>query len=78
MSDQIGSVRNVTWSICTSSVAWPIQVTVGLLCRAFSRRKAPSFGTRPGAPWRSLNQPPKRRMKNGQRTLALPCQSAPL
>ena len=52
VGDQIGSVRKLTPPSWTSSVAWPIQVAVGTLCRAFSRRKAPSLATRCGAPGR--------------------------
>ena len=52
VGDQIGSVRKLTPPSWTSSVEWPIQVAVGTLCRAFSRRKAPSLATRSGAPGR--------------------------
>ena len=38
------------WSIWTSTLAWPSQVTLGVLCRALSRSHAPSFGDQHAAP----------------------------
>ncbi len=65
VSDQMGSVRMVTWSIWTSTLAWPSQVTLGALWRALSRSQAPSFGTRAGAPGRENMAPTARRRKKG-------------
>ena len=62
VSDQMGSVRIVTWSIWTSTLAWPIQVTLGGLCRALSRSQAPSLGDqlrRAGAPEQRAHGPPQ-------------------
>ena len=68
VGDQIGSVRKLCPPIWTSSVAWPIQVAVGTLCRAFSRRKAPSLATRSGAPGRPAIELAMRRSWNGRVT----------
>ena len=68
VGDQIGSVRKLSPPIWTSSVEWPIQVAVGTLCRAFSRRKAPSLATRSGAPGRPAIELAMRRSWNGRVT----------
>ena len=65
-SEKIGSVRNVTPSMRTSIVEWPIQVMLGFSAIAFA-----SYGTNGAAPSRPTRDVQILRAKNGMLTVTL-------
>src|SRR5439155_19320234 len=62
-SEKIGSVKNVTPSMRTSNVEWPIHVRLG-----FSSMAARSYGTRGAAPSRPTSDVHVLRAKKGRVT----------